>query len=233
MGRGAEWGLVRRYLLVWGCWVGVAMSRLSYASNDWMIKWFSYDCSRFIGNKKVVYKKYLSLNARSNFYLYISAQNPAKSNIQLTKETYVNKWCHSDVFFFSSLSALQLNNFVYCNFSYLSFPPLLHSAGATAITFVSKAEPLSHTFHKHSTFYESRHIPSIFSCFNTKSYIRTLRTVFSIRSLASTLKRFMDFMECSLSFLITVFQYWHPAWSSSFVLVFQHLLLLPAGSVPT
>ncbi|MPC24675.1 hypothetical protein E2C01_017762 [Portunus trituberculatus] len=91
--------------------------------------------------------------------VYISAQNHAKSVLQLAKHSFINRKCQNLSNSNSPCDFWHLAKNISNNFISSSFPPLFHPDGTTAISFVSKAELSSQTFAKNSTLDDSGLVP--------------------------------------------------------------------------
>jgi len=121
--------------------------------------WFNHACSRAIKDREAAHKRYLSLPTPDNHALYISARNRAKSTLQLTKNSFINRKCQNLSNSNSSRDFWHLAKNISNNFTSSSFPPLLSPDGSTAVTSVSKAELFAQTFSANSTLDDSGLIP--------------------------------------------------------------------------
>ena len=87
------------------------------------------------------HKRYCSHPSAGTHALYISACNNAKSILQLTKNSFINRKC---LFFSSNSNSSRgfwhLANNISNNFTFSFFPPLLQLDGSTAVFSFSKAE---------------------------------------------------------------------------------------------
>ncbi|MPC80046.1 hypothetical protein E2C01_074610 [Portunus trituberculatus] len=101
-------------------------------------------CSRAIRDREVAHKRYLSLPSPSHT-LYISAQNHAKSVLQLSKRSFINRKCQNLSNSNSPRDFWHLAKNISNNFTFSSFPPLFYPDSITAISSVSKAELFSQT----------------------------------------------------------------------------------------
>ena len=195
--------------------------------------WFNLTCSRAIHDRVVVYKRCLSFPSPDTHVLYISAQNHAKSVLQLIKNSFTNKKCQNLSSSNSPRDFWHLANNIFNNFFSSSFPPLLHPDCTPAISTVSKAELFAQTYADNSTSDDSRHVsPSPPHSDYFYLILKSFVIVFLVPLLALTLGRHMVLMESLLLISRTVFLCSHLAWSN-FSVSAHRLPPIFAGSMPT
>ena len=107
---------------------------------------------------KAAHKWYCRHPSAETHALYISARNHAKSILQLTINSFINRKCQNLSNSDSSRDFWHLTNNISNNFT-SSFPPLLQPDGSTAVSSFSKAKPLAQTFGTNSILDDNGHIP--------------------------------------------------------------------------
>ena len=121
--------------------------------------WFNSACSHAIHDREKAYKRYRSHPTPENHTLYKSAQNHAKSVLQLAKNSFLHRKCQNLSQSNSPRDFWHLAKNISNNFSSSSFPPMLHSDGTTAISSISKAELFAQTFANNSTLDDNGLVP--------------------------------------------------------------------------
>lgn len=127
-----------------------------------------------LSDREVAHKRYKSLRTPANHDLYISAQNCAKSILQLTKNSFINNKCQQLASSNSSTDFRHLAKKISNNFTTSSLPPLLNLDGRTAVTSICKAEPFAQAFSKNSTLDDSGHILPTHSSSNSTMPVPSL-----------------------------------------------------------
>ena len=107
--------------------------------------WFNSACSRVVKNRNAAHERYRSNPFAETHALYISARNHARSILQLTKNSFINRKCQNLSDSNSSRDFWQLADDISNNFT-SSFPPLVQLDGSTAVSSFSKAELFAQTF---------------------------------------------------------------------------------------
>ena len=131
----------------------------SFSNTKTKKPWFNSACSRAVNDREAAHKRYRSHSSAETHALYISASNHAKSILQLTKNSFINRKCQSLSNSNSSRDFWHLAINISNNFTFLSFPPLLQPYGSTAVSSFSKAELFAQTFSTNSTLDDTGHIP--------------------------------------------------------------------------
>ena len=102
--------------------------------------WLNSACSRAVKNREAAHKQYRSHPSAETYALYISARKYAKSILQLTKNSFINRKCQNMSDSNSSHDFWHIANNISNNFTSSSFPPLLQPDGSTAVSSFSIAE---------------------------------------------------------------------------------------------
>ena len=121
--------------------------------------WFNLACSRAVHDREAAHKRYRGHPTPESHALYISARNHAKSVLQLTKNSFINRKCNNLLSSNSPRDFWHLAKNISNNFSSSSFPPLFQPDGNTSVTSISKAELFANTFARNSTLDDSGLVP--------------------------------------------------------------------------
>ena len=122
---------------------------------------FNSACSRAVKDGEAAHKQYRSHRSAETHAPYIYSRNHAKSILQITKISFINRNCQNLSHTNSSRNFWHLSNTISNNFTSAYFPPLLQIDGSTVVSSFSKAELFAQTFATNSTMNCTEHITPI------------------------------------------------------------------------
>ena len=113
--------------------------------------WLNFAFSRAVNDREAAHNWYRSHPSAETHAIYISGRNHAKSILQLTKNSFINRKCQSLFNSNSSRDFWHLANNSSNNFTSSSLPPLLQPDGTIVVSSFSIAELFAQTFATNST----------------------------------------------------------------------------------
>ena len=120
--------------------------------------WFNSACSRAIKDREASHKWNHSYPSAETLALYISARKHAKSILQLTKNSLINRKCETLSNSNSSRDLLHLANYISNSLTFSSFSALLQPDGSTVVSSFSNSKLFAQTFATNSTLDNTGHI---------------------------------------------------------------------------
>ena len=121
--------------------------------------WLNAACSQAVNDREATHKRYCNHPSAVTDALYIYVRNHAKSILQLSNNSFINRKCQSLSNSNSSRDFWHLANNISHNFTSASIPLLLQPDGPTAVSSFSKAEFFAQRFATNSSLDDTGYIP--------------------------------------------------------------------------